>query len=362
MIISRAFAARRLGCMAALMLFALGGPTPVEAQARWQTVDAFLSHGIGLTASESTSLSRGQTVARVLRTGDGRDVAVFGAVRVDVPRTFLMTRQRDVPRTLRTPTRTQVQLFGQPATVADVQAIAVSDDDIKELRTCKPNDCNFKLPASDMERLRKSIDLSTPEAKARATAYVRQRMVEYVAEYRTRGNAAMLVYDDRGSVRASDAFAGMLQDSSFAFSAVPSLGEHLLDYPRHTLAGADEAIFWSIDEMPHLRPVLRITHQIIYTPPDVSGLTLQAAKLIYANHYFESGLEVLAAVDRPEAAGGESRSVTVVAVRRYRFDHLPSGGLLNIKGRVVSSLRDNVVADLGRLKRESEAAFAARSR
>lgn len=335
--------------------------THADAQARWRTADEFLARGIGLTPAESTSLTRGETVARILRTGDGRDVAVFGAVRVDVPRSFFMERQRALPRALRTPTRTQVQLFSQPATVADVQAVTVSDDDLTELKQCKPNDCNFKLPATDMDRLHSTIDLSAPDAKTRVASYVRQRMAEYVADYRARGNAAMLVYDDRGTVRSSDAFAAMLRDSSYAFSAVPSLGEHLLNYPQHTLSGASEVIFWSRDEMPNLRPVLRITHQFIYSPSDVPGLTVQAAKQIYGNHYFEGGLEVLAAADRQEPiAGAENRAITVVAVRRYRFDHLPSGGVMNIRGRVTNGLRDNVVADLKRLKRESETAFTSR--
>ena len=45
---------------------------------------------------------------------------------------------------------------------------------------------------------------------------------------------------------------------------------------------------------------------------------------------------------------------TLLAVRHYRFDHLPSGGILNLRGRVVGGLRDNVRADLVRLKRDSE--------
>jgi len=49
-----------------------------------------------------------------------------------------------------------------------------------------------------------------------------------------------------------------------------------------------------------------------------------------------------------------------MAIRRYRFDHLPSGGLLNIRGRVSNGLRDGVTADLKRLKRDSETEWAAR--
>jgi hypothetical protein len=330
------------------------------AQPRWRTIDEFLARGVGLTSAESVSLTRGETIARILRTGNGRDVAVFGAVQVNVPRSFFLNRERDLPGALRTPTRKQVQLFSQPAAVTDVDAFAVSDDDVKELRNCKPNECNFKLPAMDMARLHTTVDLNAPDAKARAATYARQRMVEYVNDYRARGNNAMLVYDDRGSVRSSDAFAAMLQDSSYVFSVVPSLGDHLLKYPGHTLPSATEVVFWSRDEMPNLRPVTRITHHIIYSPEDLPDVTVVASKQIYSNHYFEAGLEVLGAADR--AGASSTPGITVVAVRRYRFDHLPSGGVVNIKSRATNGLRDNVSADLKRLKQDSEAAWAARNK
>src|SRR5215211_6285135 len=84
------------------------------AQARWATLDDFLTRGIRLNAQELAALGRGETVARMLATGDGDDIAVFGAVQVDVPRSVFADRQRDVMRALRTPTRTQVQLFSDP--------------------------------------------------------------------------------------------------------------------------------------------------------------------------------------------------------------------------------------------------------
>ena len=327
-----------------------------SAQAGSRTLDDFLARGIVLTSGDSATLTRGKPIARLLRTSDGRDVAVFGAVRIEVPRSFFMDRQHD----LRARSRTQGERFSQPAVIRDVQAFAVSDDDLKELHDCKPDNCNFKLPATDMEHLRTTIDLADPSARERVAAFARQRMVEYVTDYRARGNAAMIVYDDRGTVRSSDAFAAMLRDSSYVFTAVPSLGEYLLSYPRGTPAGSTDVIFWSRDEMPNLRPVVRITHEVQYSPPEVSDLSVVAAKQIYANHYFEAGLEVLAAADRPSPSAPKPVGITVVAVRRYRFDHLPSGGVLNIKSRVTNGLRDNVVTDLERMKRESEAAWKAR--
>ena len=330
------------------------------AQARWATLDDFLTRGVRLTAQELTALERGETIARMLPTTDQQDIAVFGAVRIDVPRTFWVDRQRQLPSALRTPVRAHVQLFSDPAILADVEAFDVDGDDLKELRGCRPSDCKIKLPATDMAQLR-SVTGSGSDAKARVTAYARQRIVEYVNDYRARGNAAMVVYDDRGTVRASDALAAMLRDSSYVFGAVPALGKYLLDFPRATLPGATQVMFWSRDEMPHLRPVLRITHGTIYSPPDRTDLTVVSAKQIYADHYFEAGLEVLAAVDRTPAAP-DARGITVVAVRRYRFDHLPSGGLLNIRGRVGNGLRENVSADLKRLKRDSETEWARQPR
>jgi len=332
-----------------------------DAQARWTTLDEFLTRGIGLNAQELGALGRGETVARLLPTGDGRDVAVFGAVQMNVPRSFFVDRQRDVARSLRTPTRTQVQAFSDPARATDVQGLDLTGDDLKELRGCRPNSCTFKLPATDMDRVRSTI-ASGADTRSRVAAYAGERMVEYVNDYRSRGNAAMLVYDDRGSVRSSDALMALLRDSSHVFSAVPSLGRHLIEYPRSTLPDATEVIFWSHDEMPRLRRVLRVTHQTMYSPPERTDLTVIAGKQIYANHYFEAGLEVLAAVDRVvTGAASDARGITVVATRRYRFDHLPGGGLLNIRGRVANGLRENVLADLKRLKRDTETEWGARS-
>jgi len=41
---------------------------------------------------------------------------------------------------------------------------------------------------------------------------------------------------------------------------------------------------------------------------------------------------------------------------------VPSGGLVNIKSRATNGLRDNVIADLKRLKQEGEAAWSARNK
>jgi hypothetical protein len=345
----------RVRSLASRVSIALLFAAPVAAQQRPRALDAFLTQTVGLDQSQLIALSRGEVVAKVLPTADGGDVSVLGVVHVSAPRAAFAQRQRDFHNALRAPTRSSAAVFSSPAKPADVAAIEVSSRDVDELRNCRPNDCNIKLPATDMDRLHATIDWTAPDARARVTAYVRQRLLEYVAGYRERGNAAMVVYDDQGGVRSSDALARMLADSTYVFSRVPSLGTHLLRYPADTLPDAAEVIFWSLDNLPHVRQVLRVTHEMVYSPPELPGTTVIAAKQIYADHYFEAGLELLTAIDDSAAANGPSSlGFTLLAVRHYRFDHLPSGGLLNLRGRVIGGLRDNVRADLVRLKRESE--------
>ena len=312
---------------------------------------------VGLAPGELAALSRGETITRILPTANDLDVAVFGVEHVETPRAIFVQRRRDVPRALRMPTRSDVGVFGATPSLEDVAAVQVVGKDLDELRKCQPNECNFKLPATDMAQLRTTIDWSALDAAARVTAYVRQRMVDYVAAYRERGNAALVVYDDNGGIHASDALVAMLRDSTYVFRMAPSLGRHLVEYPTDSLPGATETIFWSLDNLPHVRRVLRVMHETVYSPPELSGTTVIATKQLYADHYFEAGVEILTAIDDSVATATAANSgFTLVAVRHYRFDHLPRGGLLNLRGRVINGLRDNVRADLTRLKHDTEVA------
>ena len=332
---------------------------PLQAQSRPARVDGFLTGTIGLDGGQLAALARGEVVAKVLPTGDDRDVAVFAATHIAVPRGTFLRQQEDLSRALLTPTRQVVHIFSSPVRESDVDAIQVTGKDIDELRNCRPNECNFKLPAATMDSLRTSIDWKAPDVGARVTAFVRSRILQYVTDYRERGNQALIAYDDNGHVRASDALTAMLNDSSYTPSGLTALRAHLVGYPHDALVGAREVIFWSLDELPHVRPILRITHQTVYSPPELPGTTIQAAKQIFADHYFEAGFELLVAADDSTTTGNTAPAgFTCIAIRRYRFDHLPSGGLLNLRGRVINGLRDNVRSDLQRLKRDMESGAA----
>ena len=315
------------------------GPEPPAALVR------FLRESIALTADQLAAVTRGEAVVKVLDTRERRDIAVFGITTLAVAREAYVARVRDARRWLRTPTRSRFGIFSDPAIPADVQAVTITQRDADEMKRCNPGDCVAKLPATDMRRIRAEIDWAAPDLPGQLSAYARRRLIEYVTAYRARGDSAMAVYDDRGNVHASDAFAALLAESPYVYQNVPSLQRYLASYPRATLADASEILFWSEDVLPRLRPILSVTHQVVFTPPELPGVTLIAAKQIYANHYFEAAVDLTCIVE-----GGY-----LLIFRRFRFDNMP-GGLLNIRGKAVGALRDQMLADLRREKASTESA------
>ena len=306
----------------------------------------FLRKHIGLDSTQLAALDQGQAVAKVLDTQDKRDVAVFGIVTSDQAREVYVARLRDFQHSLRTPTRTQFGIFSNPAVPADLAALTVDPQDVADLKGCRPGECQVKLPAVDMQRIRAQVDWKGDDAQARVDAYARQRLLEYITDYRARGNAAMVVYDDRGNVRASDAFEGLLGQSAYVYEYAPSFHKYLTTYPRDTLPGLEEVFFWSDETLPRLKPILSVNHLAVYSPPELPGATLVASKQIYANHYFEAAFELLTIIDRPRPNGPPG--TYLVLLRRFRFDNMPSGGLINIRGKAVGKLRDQTRIDLER--------------
>ena len=109
-------------------------------------------------------------------------------------------------------------------------------------------------------------------------------------------------------------------------------------------------MYWSEDRIRHMRPTLTVNHVVTYVPP--SGTAFLAKKQLYASHYFEGGLELLAVHANVGPSSSEAVStpnVYLVVVRRFRFDYLP-GGLLNVRGRVRRQLLDKTRADLMRTR------------
>lgn len=318
---------------------------PSDTQPAIPKLPVFEGHAVVLSAEQLAALARGEPVVQMLDPKDGRVIAAFGIVAIKSTRKAFVAGLTNFPQSLRAQGIQTFGIFKTPATTASIGSFTISADDAGALKKCHTGKCEFKLPASEMARAKAMLDGA--DGPAKLAAYGRRRAAEYVTDYRARGNASLVVYDDfgKGGVRASDAASALLGASPWLAESAPAVQQYLQQYPRGRPHDANDALYWSVESMKDLRPTLTINHIVISSP--TPAMTVAVTKQIYSDHYFEGMLDERIIVDR--RVGSHADGIYLLLLRQYRFDNLP-GGVLNIRGRARAALQERTVAELKRIQ------------
>jgi hypothetical protein len=148
-------------------------------------------------------------------------------------------------------------------------------------------------------------------------------LLDYVRDYRTRGEAALIEYNDKRDEVSLAAEQHALNDAS-------SYINDLLSQAKSELRLAEDSIVWSKIKF-GLKPVIAINHVRIYRRSgDTGPQVLIASNQIYANHYFNASLALTAFVNVP----GVDQGAFLVYENRSRADGL-EGPFGKIKRGVV---------------------------
>jgi hypothetical protein len=116
-------------------------------------------------------------------------------------------------------------------------------------------------------------------------------MIDYVTGYRARGNPALVAYANEDSITgAAEVLAAMLLRSPYMHQYAPSLERPPENYPQDRPPDVAEVLFWAEDDLPGLKPTITITHEVVYSPPELPDCTLIVAKQLYADHYLDRGI------------------------------------------------------------------------
>jgi hypothetical protein len=306
-----------------------------------------------------SAVSAGTPVVKVLEPYDRLEIAVFGTARIDVPRAFYVRRASAFPVSLRSATRVRLGVFSDPAVPADVAALSLTHDDVEELTRCRAGACKLKLSADDIAGVQEAISRGSNSAESLASAFFRQRILDYVTAYRARGDSALVVYGDQKTQAAvAQVFAAMLSRSPYMYQYAPSLERYLKHYPDERPAAIREVLFWAEDTLSGMKSTLTITHEVVYAPPELPGVTFIAAKQLYADHYLDGALSLTAIVDAVGDQAAGPASAYLVILRRVHLDAPPTSGPINLRGKVVASVRDRTVTWLRETKARSEEAYA----
>jgi hypothetical protein len=294
-------------------------------------VAAYLEKAAAFAPERIAALQAGQVIARTA-TDDAGEVTILGAVRIRTTKEHVQLyfdeylKYEDGESVLR------VGRFSTPPVPADVERLELERGDIEALRSCKPGDCSVRI-GGGMAQLQAAIDWRAQDHGEQLNRYVRQRLVDYVRAYTESGDAALVTYTDKATpVSLADQWHGLLAGSPQFFDYAPQLARYLEAYPRGKLEGVRDFVQWSkLDQ--GLKPVVLLTHVVLYQDPARPDRLTVALKQIYASHFYEGAFSVATVVDAGSAGGRPA--CFVLFVNRTRTDLL-RGALGRVKRRVTS--------------------------
>jgi len=277
-----------------------------------------LSTLVDFTPEETATLKAGQAVSKLLPSDPDYEVAVAGAVWINAPIKAYIEAMKDIERLEHGHGFLVTKRISDPPRPEDFAALELTDFDLEQLKECRVGDCGIKLSKSAIERLQTEIDWSKPTAKADVNALVRQMALEFVTAYEREGNKALVVYANKKQpVDVAKQFDTIVGEMQPLWRVEPGLRQYLLGYPQAKLPNSTSFLYWQMVNF-GIRPVIRINHVVI---TETGGHTIVASKLIYATHYFWTGLETRELV--PDDSG---RGFWFVNVSRGRSGSLAKSG------------------------------------
>ena len=311
----------------------------------------FLTSAFGLSSADIIRVDRGEIVGRTLAVKNAREVATLGVVRVRATPQRYVERLRDIGRFKRTDDILQIGTFSEPPRQSDLAPLTVEEGDLRRFRECRQGDCDVRISADGIQRLRRDVDWRAAGAAAKASAIVKDVLVDYVARYRTSGAAAAMTYVTTSEpLNVGHEFASLVEADTSTWRYVPRLRRHLLEYPAVDVNdGSSDFIYWSKERV-HGRPVISITHVAI-VPGDPGSPVVFAigSKQLYAAHYFDASLGVTLLVPDTTVPGTATYVVYLNRSRIDIFDGLFGGAARRI---VAGKARSLVSEQLARLQRD----------
>ena len=311
-------------------------------------LESYLTKEVKLSAGERTRLAGGAPVTKLLDVHDSKEVAVFGAVWIDAAMGRYVEALKDIEKFERGGGFKVTRRISAPPRLEDFAGLKLPREDVEDLRTCRVGSCEVKLGKQALDRFRTEIDWTAPGARDAADALMRQLAFEYATEYLDGGNERLAVYRDSSRPTfVEEEFRSMLDQMPELTVFVPDMRRYLSEYPRVTLPGSTSILYWQETEF-GLKPTIRINHLTIRERPDD---TVAISKMLYASHYFWTGLELRVLLPDPSRRQG----FWFVTVSRSRSDGLTGLKGLFIRPRVRSDVLIGTLTALKLTKQMLEA-------
>jgi hypothetical protein len=234
-----------------------------------------------------------------------------------------------------------------PPKLEDFRSLRLPDEDLQDLRRCRVGNCEVKVAASAINRFQSEVNWNTPNAPAAAQQWIQRLAFEYVTSYLKGGDAELAVYRDTSRPTfVAQEFREMTTAMPELSTHMPNTREYLLGFPNVKMPEFKSFLYWQETEF-GLKPVIRINHVAIR---ETAEDAIVASKMLYASHYFWTGIELRALV--PDSSRGNG--FWFVTVNRSRSDGLSGFTGRLIRGRVRSEVEKGILAAMQSTKQRLE--------
>jgi hypothetical protein len=289
----------------------------------------FFREYVGLTENEIAAIRSGKAVAKVMDSRAPDEVFVFGAVYVESTPEKYLALASDADALRKLPSYLAIRKFNDPPQLSDLDGFTLADEDIKQLRNCRPAHCEVQLPTSAMEAFQQSVDWSAPNVANQVNELARKMALEFLLRYEKGGNTALDIYQDKKNpTPVGMVFSSLLGRSKALPAYLPDLDSYLLEYPNVKSEKIESEFYWEKVNF-GLKPTLRIVQAILYRGKGSTDPAYAVAiKQLYASHYFETAMDLTVCVrdgEHPNRAG-----VYLITLKGSE-----QAGLTGLKGSIV---------------------------
>jgi hypothetical protein len=289
----------------------------------------FFREYVGLNDDQIATIRSGKALARVLESRTPDEVFVFGAVHVGSTPEKYVKLASNIDSLRKLPNYLAIQEFSDPPQPSDLDGFTLEEQDIQELKKCKPGHCEVQLPSEAMEAFQQSVDWSSADAAEQVNRLAKKMTLEAITRYQQGGNAALGTYRDKAHPTVvADTFRSLLSRSKALPVYLPELDHYLLDYPNAPSEHIQSKFYLEKVDF-GLKPTIRVVQAIVYRDAGTAGPAYAiAVKQIYASHYFETALDLTFCV--PDSENRERPGFYLITVKGSQ-----QAGLTGLKGGFV---------------------------
>jgi hypothetical protein len=299
-------------------------------------LEHYLTYAAKLTPDERIRLAKGEPVTKMLDADETKELAVFAGAWIRGSMRRYVDAVKDIETFERGGGFRVTKRISTPPALDDFRQLRIPDEDLDDLSSCRVGDCEVRLGEQALQQLRSAVDWKAPNARTAANGLIQRLALEYVTGYLEGGNDRLAVYRDRSRPRfVADELRGMIDGMPELTTYMPDVGRYLLEYPKVKMPDATSFLYWQEVQF-GLKPTIRISH---LTVREGAGDAVVTSKMLYASHYFWTGLELRALLSDPARGDG----FWLITVSRSRSDGLSGFTGMVLRGKVRSEVEQGAL-------------------